>query len=152
MLLRQGNGMDTVLAIKPVREWLVERPILGRFFSRIFTVDDLYDGITGSLIYSQQNLVGKNYAEFEKAGLDNLHSAGFVTGICQTSSTCLHLVLIRHGMVFQVMDPWPTSWYGCVWEQSAQLAHGLSLRGTTSGGHRSWPTDRMQMRSAGFHW
>ena len=25
---------------------------------------------------------------------------------------------IRHGSVFQVQDPWPTSWYGAVWRQS----------------------------------
>jgi len=38
--------------------------------------------------------------------------------MCQTSNTYLHLSLIRHGSVFQVQDPWPTSWYGAVWRQS----------------------------------
>ena len=27
-------------------------------------------------------------------------------------------MLVRHGSVFQVQDPWPTSWYGAVWRQS----------------------------------
>jgi len=27
-------------------------------------------------------------------------------------------MMIRHGSVFQVQDPWPTSWYGAIWRQS----------------------------------
>jgi hypothetical protein len=38
--------------------------------------------------------------------------------MCQTSTTYLHLLLIRHGTVFQILDPWSTSWYASVWTQS----------------------------------
>ena len=29
----------------------------------------------------------------------------------------MHLAMIRHGSVFQVIDPWPTSWYS-YWDQT----------------------------------
>ncbi len=44
--------------------------------------------------------------------LDNLHSCGINAGIsCFIAATYLHLALIRHGSVFQIIDPWLTSWY-----------------------------------------
>jgi hypothetical protein len=30
----------------------------------------------------------------------------------------MHLAMVRHGSPFQVIDPWPTSWYGTFWQQS----------------------------------
>ncbi len=116
-LIRPPTGMDHALARKPIREWLVERPFLGGFFSRIFTVDNLYDGVTGSISYSKDATASKNAFVIEDK-LDNIHSVGFATSICQTSNTYFHLMLIRHGSVFQVQDPWPTSWYATVWQQS----------------------------------
>jgi hypothetical protein len=108
-----ATGMDWVLARKPVREFLNK---VIPFFDP-FEVDDLYDGLTGTIAYSKYPLVWKNASEIENH-LENLHSVGFITSICQTSNTYLHLTLIRHGSVFQVQDPWPTSWYGAVWRQS----------------------------------
>jgi len=108
-----ATGMDWVLARKPVREFLNK---IIPFFDP-FEVDDLYDGLTGTVEYSKYPLVWKNASEIE-IHLENLHSVGFITSICQTSNTYLHLTLIRHGSVFQVQDPWPTSWYGAVWRQS----------------------------------
>lgn len=43
--------------------------------------------------------------------MDNTHSTGFIAGSCLIAATYLHLALIRHGTVFQVIDPWLTSWY-----------------------------------------
>jgi hypothetical protein len=116
-LILPATGMDWVLARKPVREALVNIPILGRLFDAFIDVDNLYDGVTGSLSFSKWPLVNKNATQIEE-NLKNLHSAGFITGICQTSNTYFHLMMIRHGSVFQVQDPWPTSWYGAVWRQS----------------------------------
>jgi hypothetical protein len=42
---------------------------------------------------------------------DNLHSMGFSGGSCLIANTYLHLMMVRHGSVFQVIDPWLTSWY-----------------------------------------
>lgn len=53
----------------------------------------------------------KNGYEIDEA-LDNLHSCGINAGIsCFIAATYLHLALIRHGSVFQIIDPWLTSWY-----------------------------------------
>jgi hypothetical protein len=43
--------------------------------------------------------------------LENLHSMGFSAGSCLIANTYLHLMLVRHGSIFQVIDPWLTSWY-----------------------------------------
>lgn len=43
--------------------------------------------------------------------LKNIHSVGVSAGSCLIANTYLHLSLIRHGSVFQVIDPWLTSWY-----------------------------------------
>jgi hypothetical protein len=109
-------GQDWALARKPVREFL-NRIIFPRDPSRPFRVDDLYDGVIGSISFSRYQIQKKNATEIE-AELDNLHSVGFVTSICYTANTYFHLMLMRHGCVFQVQDPWPTSWYGAVWRQS----------------------------------
>ncbi|MCD6237071.1 MAG: hypothetical protein J7K13_03860, partial [Thermoplasmata archaeon] len=108
-----ATGKDWVLARKPIRELLNKIiPIVDPF-----RVDNLYDGLTGTLFFSKFPLVWYNATSFDKQ-LNNLHSVGFITSICQTSNTYFHLVIIRHGSVFQVQDPWPTSWYGAVWRQS----------------------------------
>jgi len=45
------------------------------------------------------------------AEMENIHSVGFAGGSCLIANTYLHLSLIRHGSVFQIIDPWLTSWY-----------------------------------------
>ncbi len=116
-LILPATGIDWVLARKPVREFLVNLPIIGRFFDRFLNVDNLYDGVTGSFGYSKDATDWKTSLDIEPL-INNLHSAGFITSICQTSNTYFHLMMIRHGAVFQIQDPWPTSWYGAVWQQS----------------------------------
>ena len=106
-------GRDWVLARKPVKE-LINRLIP---FIDPFDTENLYDGLIGTLHFSRFQYVDRNSLEIDSVLL-NLHSMGFITSICQTSNTYLHLTLIRHGSVFQVQDPWPTSWYGAVWRQS----------------------------------
>jgi len=105
------------------QDWVISRKVVREFFNKLiplidpFRVDDLYDGVIGTVSHSRFTF--KNYIATEiEENLENLHSAGFITGICQTSNTYMHLMLVRHGSVFQVQDPWPTSWYGAVWRQS----------------------------------
>ncbi len=108
-----ATGMDWALAREPVREMLNKLiPFLAPF-----NVDDSYDGVIGTIHFSRYPYAERNATEIE-AKLDNLHSMGFITSICQTANTYFHLSLIRHGCVFQVQDPWPTSWYGTVWRQT----------------------------------
>jgi hypothetical protein len=106
-------AMDWAVARKPVRE------LLNKLIPLIdpFRVDNQYDGVIAASYFSGYPFRAINSTEIE-AGLENLHSAGFITSICQTSNTYFHMMLVRHGSVFQVQDPWPTSWYGAVWRQS----------------------------------
>ena len=108
-----ATGMDWALARKPIKE------LLNRLIPLVdpFEVENLYDGVIGTSFFSRFQYRWYNATQFDET-LDNLHSAGFITSICQTSNTYFHLTLIRHGSVFQVQDPWPTSWYGAVWRQS----------------------------------
>ena len=106
-------GLDWVLATKPLRS-AINRIV--PFFD-LFNTDDTYDGLTGTIHYSKYPLSDKNASQIEE-NLDGLHNMGFITSICQTSNTYFHLMMIRHGCVFQVQDPWPTSWYGAIWRQS----------------------------------
>lgn len=69
-----------------------------------------YDGIIISVIFGRLRTTDYTGYDIDKA-LDNLHSCGFNAGSCLISNTYLHLTLIRHGSVFQVIDPWETSWY-----------------------------------------
>jgi len=116
-LLFPATGMDWVLARKPVRERINSFLDIIRIIPFRLNTENLYDGLTGTISFSKYPLADKNASEMEIL-MDNLHSVGFITSICQTSNTYLHLMMIRHGSVFQVQDPWPTSWYGAIWRQS----------------------------------
>lgn len=105
--------MTWVLARKPIREML--NKIIP--FIDPFKTDNLYDGVIGSMGYELNTYDWKNATVIDSL-LENLHSVGFITSMCETSNTYFHLSLIRHGSVFQVQDPWPTSWYSTVWGQS----------------------------------
>ncbi len=69
-----------------------------------------YDGVVITVLFGRLRTKDYNGLQMDKA-LKNLHSAGFAAGSCFISNTYLHLTLIRHGTVFQIIDPWETSWY-----------------------------------------
>jgi hypothetical protein len=118
-------GADNILATKPLRV------LLNKLIPLIdpFEVDNLYDGVVGPILLGLLHADFKSSREIEAAGLDNIHSAGFITNICQISTTYMHLMLVRHGSSFQIMDPWSTSWYAVVWSQSIprDLALGYTI-------------------------
>jgi len=116
-LVIPATGMDWVLARKPVREKINALLDMIKIIPFRFQTNNLYDGLTGTIQFSKYPLASKNSIAIDE-NLGNLHSAGFITSICQTSNTYLHLTIIRHGTVFQVQDPWSTSWYGAIWRQS----------------------------------
>ena len=58
----------------------------------------------------------RNGLEFDDA-LDNLHSCGVNAISCLPAGTYLHLTWVRHGMVYQIIDPWVTTDWSAVWEQ-----------------------------------
>ena len=69
-----------------------------------------YDGNIITVLFGRLRTKDYNGYDMDKA-LGNIHSCGFNAGSCLISNTYLHLTLVRHGSVFQVIDPWETSWY-----------------------------------------
>ena len=69
-----------------------------------------YDGIVIAIAEQLTQTEGKNGYDFDN-GMKNIHSVGFSAGSCLIANTYLHLSLVRHGGVFQIIDPWLTSWY-----------------------------------------
>jgi hypothetical protein len=75
-----------------------------------FPTQQLHDGVIICLLTQATQTVGKNGYDFD-AAMENLHSLGFSAGSCLIANTYLHISMIRHGSVFQIIDPWLTSWY-----------------------------------------
>jgi hypothetical protein len=77
--------------------------------TQLEVIPETHDGIIIALAQQEQT----NYkvgVDFDNA-MDNIHSMGFNGGSCLIANTYLHTSLVRHGSVFQVIDPWLTSWY-----------------------------------------
>jgi hypothetical protein len=111
-------GWDYTINEKPYRQNLFKLisyiPVLGRIIeNRPWLMDSSYfkDGIIGaklaSFIHVPNQLTGLNIDE----DLENLYSMGWILTACLPAYKYLHMTMVRHGSAFQVMDPWPTSWY-----------------------------------------
>jgi hypothetical protein len=70
---------------------------------------ETHDGIIIAIAQQQQTGLTTGI-EFDDA-MENLHSMGFSAGSCLIANTYLQLAMVRHGSVFQIIDPWLTSWY-----------------------------------------
>jgi len=72
-------------------------------------IPETHDGVIIALAQQEQTnyIVGVDFDE----NMENIHSVGFSGGSCLIANTYLHTSLVRHGSVFQVIDPWLTSWY-----------------------------------------
>ena len=108
----KSNVRDKIcnlLAITPIIRKILPEGLLD--------TQDYYDGMINTLLISKLGTIEINGTQIDDA-IKNLHSAGFITNACLMATKYIHLTLIRHGASFQIMDPWPTSWYGAVWAQS----------------------------------
>ncbi len=86
-----------------------------------------YDGTTISILFGRLRTLVYSGLDIDRA-LNNVHSAGFTGGSCLIANSYLHLTLIRHGFVFQLIDPWETSWYSAFAMQ--MFTRGLALGDT----------------------
>ena len=68
------------------------------------------DGVIICIIQQGTQTTSFDGYDFDDS-MENIHSVGFSAGSCLIANTLLHLSLVRHGGVFQVIDPWLTSWY-----------------------------------------
>jgi len=73
-------------------------------------IPEHHDGIIIAIAQQGQTEYSEDGLVIDDA-LENIHSMGFSAGSCLIANTFLHLSLMRHGSVFQVIDPWLTSWY-----------------------------------------
>ena len=68
-----------------------------------------YDGLVTAILQQHHTASVDGYRFDDE--IDNLYSAGISGSSCLIANTYLHLAMIRHGSVFQIIDPWLTSWY-----------------------------------------
>lgn len=88
-----------------------------------------HDGIIIAIAQQQQTVYIDGFDMNE--GLDNIHSIGFSAGSCLIACSYLHTALVRHGSVFQVTDPWLTSWYSAFAMEG--FVRDMALGGYTTG-------------------
>ncbi|MEM2259293.1 MAG: hypothetical protein QXE46_05305 [Candidatus Thermoplasmatota archaeon] len=100
-------SQSKLLAIDIVPAKISDIPIIKNTF---FGKKAGYDGNIITVIFGRVRTTDYTGYDIDNA-LKNIHSCGFVAGSCLISNTYLHLTLMRHGSVFQVIDPWETSWY-----------------------------------------
>ncbi len=122
------TALDWAPARRPLRD------ILGKIASlpvlRHITPDwlqdtqDYYDGVIITVLLGRFGMKWFNGTQVDDH-LGNIHSAGVSSVACLPAGKYLHITLMRHGSVFQIMDPWATSWYSDVWQNS--VPRGIAL-------------------------
>jgi hypothetical protein len=122
------TALDWALAKRPIRDIIgniASLPIL-----RSITPDwlqdnnDYYDGVIITVLLGRFGTAWYNGSMIDDS-LDNIHSAGVSSVACLPAGKFLHLTLMRHGSPFQIMDPWATSWYSDVWQNS--VPRGIAI-------------------------
>lgn len=108
------TALDYGFAKKPILDLISKLPLVKTIFPWM-DPQDYYDGVINSVLMNR--VATTTYSGYEiDEKLDNLHSVGIINSACLVANKYLHLTFIRHGSVFQIIDPWATSWYA-VWQQ-----------------------------------
>jgi len=127
------TGLDFALAKRPVRDIIgniASLPILRLIFPEwLRNTQDYYDGVVITLLATRLGTAYYNGSDVDDA-LGNIHSVSISSVACLPAGKYLHITLMRHGSVVQIMDPWATSWYSGVWQNS--VPRGIAL-GETMG-------------------
>ncbi len=110
--LDKYTGVDTVPCIGPITD--------------IGIIPERHDGVVIAYVSQTPQTDGVRGTDVD-ASLDNVHSMGLVAGSCSISNTFLQMSLVRHGCIFQIIDPWLTSWY-------VQLGSEIFYRDVAYGG------------------
>ncbi len=109
-----GTALDYGLAKKPILDLISRLPLVKTVFPWM-DPEDYYDGVINSVLMNRVATTTYDGYEIDEA-IDNLHSVGIINSACLVANKYLHLTFVRHGSVFQIIDPWATSWY-TVWQQ-----------------------------------
>ena len=122
------TALDWALAKRPIRDMigkLVSLPIIKLFTPTwLQDTEDYYDGVIITIFLSRFGTAWYNGTMIDDE-LGNIHSTGISSVACLPAGKYLHLTMMRHGSVFQIMDPWATSWYSDVWQN--MVPRGIAL-------------------------
>ena len=125
------SALDWGLAYRPLRDILgkvASLPVIKWFTPEWFQdTQDYYDGVIITVFLGRFGTSWYNGTQIEDE-IDNIHSTGVSSVACLPAGKYLHLMLMRHGSVFQIMDPWPTSWYSDVWQN--MVPRGIAMGDT----------------------
>jgi hypothetical protein len=110
--LDKYTGLDTVPCTSPI--------------TPIGIIPERHDGVIIAYVSQTPQTYGVRGLGLD-ADLENVHSMGLFAGSCSISNSFLQLSLVRHGSIFQVIDPWLTSWY-------VQLGSEIFYRDVAYGG------------------
>jgi hypothetical protein len=94
--LDKYTGLDTVPCTSPP--------------TPVGIIPERHDGVVIAYVSQTPQTFGVRGLDID-ADLENVHSMGLFAGSCSISNSFLQLSLIRHGSIFQIIDPWLTSWY-----------------------------------------
>jgi hypothetical protein len=113
------TAFDWAIAKRPVRDiigMIFNLPLLRLIAPEwLKNTQDFYDGVVITSFWTRFGTSWYNGTQVDDA-LGNIHSAGISSVACLPAGKYLQLALMRHGSVFQIMDPWSTSWYSDVWQ------------------------------------
>jgi hypothetical protein len=122
------TALDWALAKRPIRDMIgrVAGLPLIKWFTPTWLQDteDYYDGVIITIFVGRFGTAWYNGTMIDDE-LGNLHSTGISSVACLPAGKYLHLTMMRHGSVFQIMDPWATSWYSDVWQN--MVPRGIAL-------------------------
>jgi hypothetical protein len=122
------TALDWALAYRPIRDMigkLASLPIIRHITPEwLQNTQDYYDGIIIAVFLARFGTSWYNGIQVDDS-LENIHSTGVSSVACLPAGKYLHLTLMRHGSPFQIMDPWATSWYSDVWQNS--VPRGIAL-------------------------
>ncbi len=85
---------------------------------------DYHDGVVITVFLGRFGTSWYNGTQIDDV-LGNIHSTGISATSCLIAGSYLQVALVRHGSVFQIMDPWATSWYSDVWQ--GMVPRGIAL-------------------------
>jgi len=123
-----STALDWAAAKRPIRDIIgkiASFPIINLFTPEwLQNTQDYYDGVIITVLLGRFGTSWYNGTQFDDA-LGNIHSTGISSVACLPAGKYLQLALMRHGSVFQIMDPWATSWYSDVWQNG--VPRGIAL-------------------------
>ncbi len=133
------TAFDWAIAKRPVRDiigMICNLPLLRLLAPEwLKNTQDYYDGVVITSFWTRFGTSWYNGTAVDDA-LGNIHSAGISSVACLPAGKYLQITLMRHGSVFQIMDPWATSWYSDVWQNAVprDIALGKTIGETYSEG------------------